>query len=61
MNVSSRGKVAVDPKAVPIFPLSTQEFALHTSSRGKGLFIRQLNARDLYAKLMRKAPTGTAG
>src|SRR4030095_1873 len=50
-----------DPKAVPHFPdLYGEEFeAAYTKAEEEGLFVRQVNARDLYAKMMRTmAQTG---
>ena len=50
-----------DPKVVPHFPdLYGEEFeAAYIKAEEEGLFMRQLNARDLYAKMMRTmAQTG---
>lgn len=50
-----------DPKVVPHFPdLYGEEFeAAYVKAEEEGLFMRQLNARDLYAKMMRTmAQTG---
>jgi len=50
-----------DPKAVPHFPdLFGEEFeAAYIKAEEEGLFMRQVNARDLYAKMMRTmAQTG---
>ncbi len=50
-----------DPKAVPHFPdLYGEEFeAAYVKAEEEGLFMRQVNARDLYAKMMRTmAQTG---
>ncbi len=50
-----------DPKVVPHFPdLYGEEFeAAYVKAEEEGLFMRQINARDLYAKMMRTmAQTG---
>ncbi|MFZ1701888.1 MAG: ribonucleoside-diphosphate reductase subunit alpha [Pyrinomonadaceae bacterium] len=50
-----------DPKVVPHFPdLYGEEFeAAYLEAEEKGLFVRQVNAHDLYAKMMRSmAQTG---
>ncbi len=50
-----------DPKVVPHFPdLYGEEFeATYLKAENEGLFMRQVNARDLYAKMMRTmAQTG---
>lgn len=50
-----------DPKVVPHFPdLYGEEFeAAYVKAEEEGLFVRQINARDLYAKMMRTmAQTG---
>ncbi len=50
-----------DPKVVPHFPdLYGEEFeAAYIKAEEEGLFVRQINARDLYAKMMRTmAQTG---
>ncbi len=50
-----------DPKVVPHFPdLYGEEFeAAYVKAEEEGIFMRQLNARDLYAKMMRTmAQTG---
>jgi ribonucleoside-diphosphate reductase alpha chain len=50
-----------DPKVVPHFPdLYGEEFeAAYTQAEEEGLFVRQIQARDLYAKMMRTmAQTG---
>jgi ribonucleoside-diphosphate reductase alpha chain len=50
-----------DPKAVPHFPdLYSEEFeAAYLKAEKENLFVRQINARDLYAKMMRTmAQTG---
>jgi ribonucleoside-diphosphate reductase alpha chain len=50
-----------DPKAVPHFPdLYGEEFeSSYTEAEAAGLFVRQVKARDLYAKMMRTmAQTG---